>query len=255
MREAIERRISRRTFEKEPIGIEMCKQIEAWIDRINEQSGLTIQFIEDGGAAFQSFRKSYGMFKNVRSVILMKGKNDDADLKDDTDLKEKIGYYGEELVLGITDLGLGTCWVAGSYDKNVFAIDNDREELVCVIPVGVIEATTFKEKAMRTVIRRKVKSIKERVTSDGDLPQWAIDGMEAVLRAPSAANSQKARFIFKDHQMYAEIANNAKCDMVDLGIAKKHFEIEAGGTFELGNGSRFKREEREYQSDLASAAR
>ncbi len=29
-------------------------------------------------------------------------------------------------------------------------------------------------------------------------------------------------------------------DLIDLGIAKKHFEIGAGGTFELGNGGVFR---------------
>lgn len=52
--------------------------------------------MEDGSSAFRKLRKSYGLFTNVRSLILMKGK------KDDKDLKKKIGYYGE-------DLGLGTC--------------------------------------------------------------------------------------------------------------------------------------------------
>lgn len=235
MREAINKRISRRTFEKKSIDNEMVKQIKTWIDNTNERSGLTIQFIDDGSAAFQSFKKTYGMFKNVRSVILLKGK------KNDIHLKEKIGYYGEELILNITNLGLGTCWVGGTFDENSFKIETKNEELICVVPVGVIASTTLKEKVLRSAIHRKSKSMEEMVTSDSDLPQWAVAGMEAVIKAPSALNSQKTKFILKDNQVYAEIINDYKLDMVDLGIAKKHFEIRAGGTFEFGNGGRFNR--------------
>lgn len=235
MKEAINKRISRRTFEKKAIPNEMVKQIEIWIRNINDKSGLTIKFIEDGSAAFQSFKKTYGMFKNVRSVILLKG------MKDDIHLKEKIGYYGEELILHMTNLDLGTCWVGGTFDENVFKIETEHEELICVIPVGIISATTLKEKMIRSAVHRKTKSMNERITSDSDLPQWFISGMEAVMKAPSALNSQKTKFIFKDHQVYAEIINDYKLDMVDLGIAKKHFEIGAGGTFEFGNGGRFNR--------------
>lgn len=233
MREAIKNRISRRTFEKVHIDIQKRTTIITWINNINKLSGLTLQYIDDGSEAFKSMKKSYGMFKNVRSVILMKG------LKTDINLKEKIGYYGEELILDITDLGLGTCWVAGTFDESVFNIENEEEKLICVVPVGVIKSTTIKEKAVRSIIHRKVKGIEERVISDCDLPQWAMKGMEAVLLAPSAINTQKAKFIFKDNQMRAEIINDYKCDMIDLGIAKKHFEIEAGGIFELGNGGQF----------------
>lgn len=235
MQEAINKRISRRTFEKKAIPNEMVKQIEIWIRNINDKSGLTIKFIEDGSAAFQSFKKTYGMFKNVRSVILLKG------MKDDIHLKEKIGYYGEELILHMTNLGLGTCWVGGTFDENVFKIETENEELICVIPVGIISSTTLKEKMIRSAVHRKTKTMEERITSDSDLPQWVVSGMEAVMKAPSALNSQKTKFIFKDHHVYAEIINDYKLDMVDLGIAKKHFEIGAGGTFEFGNGGRCNR--------------
>lgn len=102
MRSAIENRVSRRRFEKEPITGGEKENIISFIDGLNEASDLTMEFMEDGSGAFGKLRKSYGLFTNVRSLILMKGK------KDDKDLKEKIGYYGEDLVLDITDLGLGT---------------------------------------------------------------------------------------------------------------------------------------------------
>lgn len=232
MHSAIENRVSRRKFEKETITDWKKENIISFINQLNEESGLTMTFMEDGSSAFGKLRKSYGLFTNVRSLILMKGK------KGDKDLKEKIGYYGEDLVLAITDLGLGTCWVGGTFDKDELTIDSG-EELACVVVVGKVTVTSLTEKIVRSATHRKVKSMEERITSDQPLPQWVQNGMKAVLFAPSAKNTQKVMFKYENNILSAQIANNYSMDMIDLGIAKKHFEIEAGGTFEFGNGGIF----------------
>ncbi len=231
MRSAIENRVSRRKFEKKPVTALEKENIVSLIYQLNEVSGLTMEFKEDGSGAFGKLRKSYGLFTNVRSLILMKGK------KDDKDLKEKIGYYGEDLVLAITDLGLGTCWVGGTFDKNELPIDSS-EELICVVVVGKVEAPSLTEKMVRSATHRKVKGMEERIISDQPLPQWVQNGMKAVLFAPSAMNTQKVMFKYENNILSAQIADDYSMDLIDLGIAKKHFEIEAGGKFELGNGGR-----------------
>ncbi|MDQ7094401.1 nitroreductase family protein [Desulfosporosinus sp. PR] len=233
MRRAIENRISRRKFEKEPVTSSEKKIIISLINELNEASGLAMAFLEDGSNAFQKLRKSYGLFTNVRSVILMKGN------KELKNLKERIGYYGEDLVLAITDLGLGTCWVGGTFDKEELIVD-DSEELVCVVLVGKVAAPSLTEKMMRSATHRKVKNMAERIISDQPVPQWVQNGMKAVLLAPSAKNTQKAMFKYENNILSAQIADDYSLDLTDLGIAKKHFELEAGGTFEFGNGGVFR---------------
>ncbi|ABX41735.1 nitroreductase family protein [Lachnoclostridium phytofermentans] len=232
MRSAIEDRVSRRKFEKEPITEQEKEKIVSLINQLNEVSGLTMAFLEDGSSAFQKLRKSYGLFTNVRSLILMKGK------KEDKNLKEKIGYYGEDLILDITDLGLGTCWVGGTFDRDELTIDSG-EELICVIVVGKVAAPSLREKMMRSAMHRKVKSIEERIISDQPLPQWVQNGMKAVLFAPSAKNTQKVMFKYQSNILSAQIADDYSMDLIDLGIAKKHFEQESEGKFEFGNGGIF----------------
>ncbi len=234
MRSAIENRISRRKFENEPITNQDKERIISKINDLNKASGLTISFLENGSSAFQKLRKTYGLFVNIRSVILMKGN------KEDKNFKEKIGYYGEDLVLDITDLGLGTCWVGGTFDKDEFIID-DNEELACVLVVGKVAETSLKEKMLRSITHRKIKTLEERIVSDQPLPQWIQDGMRSVLLAPSAKNTQKAMFKYEKNLLSAQIADDYGADLIDLGIAKKHFEIEAGGKFEFGNGGIFHR--------------
>lgn len=232
MRSAIENRVSRRKFENEHITKLEREDIISHINKLNEVSGLTMEFIEDGSSAFGKLRKSYGLFTNVRSLILMKGR------MEDKDLKEKVGYYGEDLVLFMTDLGLGTCWVGGTFDKDEFTI-NDEEELACVVVVGKVSSLSLSEKMIRVATHRKVKSIEDRILSNNDLPQWVKNGMEAVQLAPSAKNTQKVTFRYENDILSAQIVNDYSMDLIDLGIAKKHFEIGAGGVFELGNGGVF----------------
>lgn len=232
MRTAIENRVSRRTFENRPIDGKKIQVIIELINQFNALSGLKMEFIEDGSRGFQNLKKSYGLFSNVRSIVLMKGE------KEDEHLREKIGYYGEALILDMTDLNLGTCWVGGTFDKEEFKVVDD-EELVCVIAVGEVVKASLKEKMVRSAARIKSVKMAERIESDQPLPTWVEAGMNAVCLAPSAKNTQKAKFKFKDNLLTASIIDDYMFDLVDLGIAKKHFEIEAKGSFDFGNGAAF----------------
>ncbi len=232
MHQEIENRISRRSFLNEPLTEQQRQEIGAYIREQNAVSQLTVSFLEDGSCAFGNIKTTYGMFSNVRSMLLLKG------MADMPDLKEKIGYYGEDLALFLTGMGLGTCWVGGTYDKEALDVRPD-EELVCVLLVGKVKKASVKEKLLRSTLRGKVKSMQERMIADRPLPQWVRDGMQAVLLAPSARNSQKTIFHFENGQISAQIEDDYRFDLVDLGIAKKHFEIEAGGRFDWGNGGVF----------------
>ena len=52
----------------------------------------------------------YGKFRNVSNYIVMAGKKAD-------NLDERVGYYGEHLVLMAQTLDLNTGWVGLSYSK------------------------------------------------------------------------------------------------------------------------------------------
>ena len=239
MLEAIYNRISRRSFLNEELTNNEIKQIQLYLEKINKESNLTIEFLNDGSIAFRNLRKSYGLFTNVKSLILMKG------MQKDTNLKEKIGYYGEELVLYLTTLGLGTCWVGGTFDQAYFQI-KENESLICVIVVGKVDNLTLKEKMIRATISKNRKGIEQRLIADTkELPPWLVNGMEAVRLAPSAKNAQNPVFYYKEGKVFAEVIDNYEFDLVDLGIAKKHFEIATDGRFLLGNGSIFTRRKEE----------
>ena len=211
---AIHQRISRRSYLPAPI--EVLKQE---IEKANRESGLTITLLEDGSEAFDGV-KSYGMFSGVRSLIVLKG------FEEIEHLREKAGYYGERLVLAATALGLGTCWVGGTFDKEseVFALPKG-EQIVCVITVGHVAQSSLKEKVIRGVMHRKTKPIEEMVRTDRPLSPEEEAAMELVQHAPTARNTQKVVFSFFGDRITAGVPDDAPFDLVDLGICKLHFEI------------------------------
>ena len=171
---AIHQRISRRSYLPAPIEEEKLAVLKEEIEKANRESGLTITLLEDGSEAFDGV-KSYGMFSGVRSLIVLKG------FEETEHLREKAGYYGERLVLAATALGLGTCWVGGTFDKEseVFALQKG-EQIVCVITVGHVAQSSLKEKVIRGVMHRKTKPIEEMVRTDRPLSPEEEAAMELV---------------------------------------------------------------------------
>lgn len=235
MIQAIEKRKSQRTFTKEAIAEDKIQKIKELIDDINKNSELNISFVEDGSEAFSDIRTSYGFFKNVRSMILMKGN------PDLSHFREKVGYYGEKLVLSAVDMGLGTCWVGGTFDRK--KLDTPEGEcIIAAIVVGMVDKPAIKDKILKALFTGKRKPVSERLTSDSQVPEWVEKGMKCVLLAPSALNKQKPHFEYKSGVLTAGVINDYIADLTDLGIAKLHFEIGAdGGKFEFGNGARYNR--------------
>ena len=89
--QAINKRKSRRTYSSEPIAQDKVALLRSRAEEYNLRSGLTIRFMERGGEAFFQALKSYGFFKGVSSLFILKGP------AQDPYLKEKAGYYGELL--------------------------------------------------------------------------------------------------------------------------------------------------------------
>lgn len=231
--QAIDKRKSRRTYSPEPIAQDKAALLRSRAEEYNLRSGLTIRFMERGGEAFFQALKSYGFFKGVSSLFVLKGP------AQDPYLKEKAGYYGELLVLEATALGLGTCWVGATYEASAIR-KSAKEELVCVITIGNVPAEeTLKERLIFKTLHRKSKSIEEMLDIENEPPTWIKMGMKAVQKAPSARNTQKVTFSYRDDILRASVPENGKFDLVDLGIAKIHFALAAGGRFEPGNNGRY----------------
>ncbi len=233
--EAIQNRISRRNYLTDPIPEATENQLIQSIMEYNAQAGLDIFWIADGTEAFSGLRKSYGMFKGVRSLIGLAG--DPVDVH----LREKLGYFGEKLVLEGTQLGLGSCWVGGTFDKKSSNLISPQGATpLLVITMGLCPPNkTRRESFIYSLTHRKTKALEELFKADVTPPEWFIRGVKAAQKAPSAINRQPVFFTYKDGEAWAEVKEEEGFQLVDLGIAKLHFALGAQGDFAWGNPGKF----------------
>ena len=219
IQEAIEARHSVRAYKDLPLSEEIVKLLEDELVKLNNEGQLHIQLICNEPKAFKGTMAKYGKFRNANNYIVMAGKKAD-------DLDERIGYYGEHIVLLAQTLGLNTCWVGLSYSKvpGTYVLD-EGEKIACYIAIGYGETQGS---------GHKIKTV-EQVSNASDItPSWFKKGVEAALLAPTAVNQQKFSFEYvgmsnNRHQVRAKKGfSMIGYTQMDLGIAKYHFEIGAG---------------------------
>lgn len=147
---------------------------------------LHIQLVTQETKAFTGIM-SYGKFHGVENYLVMAGKKAD-------DLDERIGYYGEQLVLLAQTLGLSTCWVGLSYRKvkEAYHIE-EGEKLACMIALGYGETKG---------VCHKIKTIEQVSNATADSPSWFRKGVEAALLAqqPSISRSSRSSFNLRKAQ-------------------------------------------------------
>ena len=235
--EAIEIRSSRRRYLPTEMTAAQIEVLEQEIARFEGEAGVLMELIQDCAVAFQGFRKSYGLLSGVRDCICLFAP------RGDQIATEKLGYFGEDLVLTATALGLGTCWVGGTFSKgDIPYTQRDGQEMVCAIAIGnVAQAGSLRERFIQKMTHRKTKTVAQMSSHDAPPPDWFDRGMQAVLRAPSAVNRQPVHFTYESGAVHARISEGADVmTLLDFGIAKLHFELAAGsGAWDFGNGARF----------------
>ena len=245
---AMKKRCSRRKYTNRPIDSKYVQQLEDSIALYNKESGLNIKLVIGSGAElFSGFRKSYGLFVGVQNYIAMIGS------KTLLNRMEKVGRFGEKIILEATAMGLSTCWVGTSYDKNAAKeLCEGNEELDCVIAVGYSdEKHSLKERMMEYGTHRQNKSKEALIESEEHVPEWFKQGMDAVYLAPTARNLRPFVFEYKDGQVTASTTVPTETAMIDLGIAKLHFELGARvGSWDYGNGSHYYFDDKWKDSDI-----
>ena len=218
--EAIEARHSVRKYNEDPIPEDILSIIREKVDEVNREAGLHVQLVTDEPKAFSGVL-AYGSFSGVRNYFVMAGPKSD-------DLDEKIGYYGERLVLLAQTLGLNTCWAGVSYSKIPGTYELERDEKIgCYIALGYGQTQGS---------GHKVKDVRDISNSSDITPKWFNKGVDAALLAPTAVNQQKFFLEYlgvKDYSKLPKVAAKPAFSMIgysrmDLGIVKYHFEIGAG---------------------------
>jgi nitroreductase len=192
---------------------------------------------------------TYGYIKDPTGYIVGAAERSTNDL-------EGFGYLMEQAILFATDLGLGTCWLGGTFAKSRFAgklAVRRNETMPAVAAVGLIAPGPH----ARDLIRRQARGA-ERLSADRlfferefgrPLPSGGAGAyaapLEALRWAPSASNKQPWRVVRADHVFHFYLARTrrygkgsllfrllqlADLQRVDLGIAMCHFELTARET-------------------------
>lgn len=225
--EAIKDRHSVRRYIDRPIEPELVSILQEKVNEVNKEGNLHIQLVTNEPKAFKG-KMAYGTFSGVSNYFAMVGKKTDSSAdSSQASLSERMGYYGEQLVLLAQTLGLSTCWVGLTYNNIKEAYEkNDDEKLCCMIALG------YGDDPGRNMKRKSAKSVSN--ASDAT-PKWFNKGVDAAILAPTAVNQQK--FFFKYEGTDENGIGLVKAERVfsligytkmDLGIAKYHFELGAG---------------------------
>jgi nitroreductase len=239
LQKAMAHRHSRRKYVPKALEPPVAETLRASLAKLHDGGKTDIRLVVGNGDAFAGFRKSYGMFSGVRNYFVLIG--------NPTDMveHERLGYYGQRLVLQATAFGLGTCWVGGTFDRTSCPVKLPAgTNIICVITVGEVpEKHSAREKLISSLVHRKSKTIEQMMVADTEPPDWFLAGMKAVQLAPSAVNRQPVTFTYRDGTVTASVQDIAgEGFALDLGIAKLHFELGAGGgVWAFGNDAEFAR--------------
>ena len=146
----------------------------------------------------------------------------------------KAGYLGESFVLECTALGLGTCWLGGSYKKELvreFIPLEEGERIRCVIAVGQ-PGESYAGRPRKSLSKLTGLS-QEQLQA---LPDWQQSALSCARLAPSAVNGQPWRFGAEGDSLLVErVGTNFGYAELDCGIAMLHLELGAAHADVFGN--------------------
>jgi len=231
---AINARRSRRNYDKgRSIGAEVRNRLHEVCSGFRPYSGVRVEFIDEPpDDIFANALGFYGNIKGAPAFLAFIGNTSDPNMQ------EKMGYTGEAAVLEATSLGLGTCWVALTYNaravKSLVSLEKE-EKLICVSPVGhTTEQWSFEEKVFSgfgSNHQRKPLLSMASGLPEPSWPGWARSAVEAARLAPSAMNRQPWGFLVEERSITVYVKDRGPefnvARRLDCGIAMLHLELGA----------------------------
>ncbi|MCR4840435.1 MAG: nitroreductase [Lachnospiraceae bacterium] len=214
---AINERHSVRNYLANRIEADKVELLKKKIEELNVAGNLNFQFKEDAGKTYNKLMNKFMGLGSAPSVIACVG-------KDDGNLDQRVGYYGEQLVLYAQQLGLNTCW-AGTFNReNIGAEVGPGERLAISIAIGYGKDSGKPHRS---------KDISQISESEKGRPDWFEKGVQAALLAPTAINQQKFKIKLKADETVEFTDLGGVLSQIDLGIVKYHFEAGSGRKVEL----------------------
>lgn len=246
--EIIKNRKSIRTFSSKPIEEVTYKKINDYLADVKNLLGpfgklARIQIVPLTNNATKKGMKvgTYGFIKGPQAYLVGIMENEKIALLD-------FGYIFEKLVLYLTELNIGTCWLGGTFTRDSFEkeiIFNDKEFIPAVTPIGYAEdKRRMFEATLRFAVKADKKKSWEQLFYDTDFAtplrkeeagKFAVP-LEMVRLGPSASNKQPWRLVLSEDKgtCHFYLAHTPKyignklgyeIQRLDMGIAMCHFEL------------------------------
>ncbi len=248
--EIIQRRYSCRTYLDKSIAKDKRQQLADFLSSLEcGPLGASARFTLV--AATEQDRNSlrglgtYGFIKGATGFIVGAVRPSEKNLED-------YGYLMERAILFATDIGLGTCWLGGTFTKSSFAkkiAATDGEVVPAVTSVGYVADESRSEDWIRQRARSDSRQPWENLffqkrfgepLSPEEAGAYDVP-LEMVRLGPSASNKQPWRiiqdgstwhFYLQRTKGYGDsltfkLLRLADLQRVDMGIAMSHFQLTA----------------------------
>ena len=259
----IRQRYSARRYQNTPIAVATQVELQSRLEAIHKGplgTAVRLKLVAAAAGDSQALRGlgTYGFIKNPTGFIVGAVQvNADAGAKEHAGSKkhalEDFGYAMERAILEATDLGLGTCWLGGSFSQSRFAkrMDKRADEIVpAVTSVGYAEEDSRTRDPLRQRIRADQRLPWESLFFKGRFDQPLTresagvyaEALEMLRLAPSASNKQPWRVVragqswhfycqrtpgYGKGSMLFTLLRLADLQRMDIGIAMCHFEMTA----------------------------
>ncbi len=231
--ETIQKRRSVRTYTGEPLCREHVIQIREFIHQLQVPFGAKarIELISVDSDGKPVKLGTYGWIKGACDYLVL--------IYEEAPFAETAAaYMFEQVILFCTDLGLGTCWLGGSFNRSDFKKQiqlTANEKLRIVSPVGYAsDRKRFLEKYIvkadnKHASRKSFEELFFDRNFDCPLTKAAagtfLQPLEMVRLAPSAVNKQEWRALLDDKAVHFYKNPYPMFDSIDMGIALCHFEL------------------------------
>lgn len=168
---------------------------------------------------------TYGMINGAEEFFLLGMGDDEASAL-------SAGFRFEQVVLKAWEMGLGTCWIAGTFKGSSFEKGEnwpDGEELKVVCPVGVAKKPSMMEKFTRfTLGSKNRKSFDTLFFSDNFHAPVSEDNqfheaLEMLRLSPSSTNSQPWRALVSDNTVHFYYKPKSRISALDTAIGMCQF--------------------------------
>jgi hypothetical protein len=245
--ETMRKRQSIRTYETQNITANHMREINDYIDDEQQLIGPfgnrgRIELIQVTNNVSEKGIKlgTYGFIKNPSAYLVGICENKQDSLLD-------FAYTFQKLILFLNELGMGTCWMGGTFSRNSFEKEIQMEEngfIPCITQIGYPrQKQRVFDKAVRLVVKADNKKPWDQLFYDTNF-EVALSKekagvieipIEMVRLGPSASNKQPWRLVVSEDRkvchFYIEHTPNYSSklgydmQLLDIGIAMCQFEL------------------------------